>query len=378
MKTFDLIQAAKAVGGTVKGENVEVSGVFTDSRNPVPGGLFTALTGERFDGHEFVRSLEEGETAAVMIGKQLETSLPAVIVKDTGKALCDLAAWHRARFDIPVIALTGSVGKTTTKEMIAVVLSRIFNTLKTEGNLNNNIGMPLTLLRLDDDIQAAVIEMGMNHAGELSLLTSICRPTAALITNVGVNHIENLGSRENILKAKLEILEGLEKGSRVFLNADNDLLGALDLPDFEVIRYGLESDAEFTARDVKTDPLGSSFVLCAHGEKSPVRLNSPGIHNVSNALAAAAEKTSSWRFDGCCPYVTLEPCVMCAGALVQCRVERIVFGAKDPKGGGCRSLYEIPQDPRLSHRCSVTGGVLARECAEILRNFFEAKRKGTD
>ncbi len=288
MKTFDLIQAAKAVGGTVKGENVEVSGVFTDSRNPVPGGLFTALTGERFDGHEFVRSLEEGETAAVMIGKQLETSLPAVIVKDTGKALCDLAAWHRARFDIPVIALTGSVGKTTTKEMIAVVLSRIFNTLKTEGNLNNNIGMPLTLLRLDDDIQAAVIEMGMNHAGELSLLTSICRPTAALITNVGVNHIENLGSRENILKAKLEILEGLEKGSRVFLNADNDLLGALDLPDFEVIRYGLESDAEFTARDVKTDPLGSSFVLCAHGEKSPVRLNSPGIHNVSNALAAAA------------------------------------------------------------------------------------------
>lgn len=288
MKAFDLEQAAKAVGGTVKGKNVKVSGVFTDTRKPVPGGLFIALTGERFDGHAFVPSLEEGETAAVLIGKQIVTSLPAVIVSDTGKALCRLAAWHRARFDIPVIALTGSVGKTTTKEMIAVVLSRTFNTLKTEGNLNNNIGMPLTLLRLDDDVQAAVIEMGMNHAGELSLLTSICRPTAALITNVGVNHIENLGSRENILKAKLEILEGLEKGSKVFLNADNDMLGKLELPDFEVIRYGLDGDEEFTARDVRADPEGSSFILVAHGEEAPVRLNSPGIHNVSNALAAAA------------------------------------------------------------------------------------------
>lgn len=266
-----------------------VSGVFTDSRRPVPGGLFVALVGDRFDGHEFVVSLEEGGTAAVLIGRELDTALPSVIVSDTGKALCDLAAWHRARFDIPVIALTGSVGKTTTKEMIAVVLSRIFKTLKTEGNLNNHIGMPLTLLRLDDDIQAAVIEMGMNHAGELSRLTSVCRPTEALITNVGVNHIENLGSRENILKAKLEILEGLDRGARLYLNADNDLLAPLSFPEYEVVRFGIESKAaEVTAEDIRTDPLGCSFVLCLYGEKETVRLNTPGVHNVSNALAAAA------------------------------------------------------------------------------------------
>ena len=119
-------------------------------------------------------------------------------------------------------------------------------------------------------------------------------------------------------------------------------------------------------------------VIIGRGHNTRSLDNFPLGHAEINALAAAAEKTSSWRFDGCCLYVTLEPCVMCAGALVQCRVERIVFGAEDPKGGGCRSLYEIPQDPRLSHRCSVTGGVMARECAEILRNFFEAKRKGTD
>ncbi len=288
MKKFDLKAAAEAVGGRIMGENVLVSGVFTDTRKPVPGGLFLALAGERFDGHAFVPSLEEGDTAAVLIGRELETVLPAVIVKDTGRALCDLAAWHRARFDIPVIALTGSVGKTTTKEMIAVVLSRRGKTLKTEGNLNNNIGMPLTLLRLDDDDTAAVIEMGMNHAGELSLLTSVCRPTAALITNVGVNHIENLGSRENILKAKLEILEGLEKGSLVFLNADNDLLAPLDLPDFEVVRYGLEADAPITAREIETAADGTDFTLCVYGETARVRLNSPGVHNVCNALAAAA------------------------------------------------------------------------------------------
>ncbi|MBQ9882794.1 MAG: tRNA adenosine(34) deaminase TadA [Synergistes sp.] len=129
-------------------------------------------------------------------------------------------------------------------------------------------------------------------------------------------------------------------------------------------------------------PVGAVLVrkdaIIGRGHNTRSLDNSPLGHAEINALADAAEKTSSWRFDGCCLYVTLEPCVMCAGALVQCRVDRIVFGAKDPKGGGCKSLYEIPQDPRLSHRCCVTGGVLAHECAEILRKFFEAKRKGTD
>ncbi|MCR5336009.1 MAG: tRNA adenosine(34) deaminase TadA [Synergistes sp.] len=129
-------------------------------------------------------------------------------------------------------------------------------------------------------------------------------------------------------------------------------------------------------------PVGAVLVrkdaIIGRGHNTRSLDNSPLGHAEINALADAAEKTSSWRFDGCCLYVTLEPCVMCAGALVQCRVDRIVYGAKDPKGGGCKSLYEIPQDPRLSHRCCVTGGVLAHECAEILRKFFEAKRKGTD
>ncbi|MBR1811500.1 MAG: UDP-N-acetylmuramoyl-tripeptide--D-alanyl-D-alanine ligase [Clostridia bacterium] len=288
MKKFDLNEAAAAVGG-VADQNATVSGVFTDSRKPLNHGLFVALTGDRFNGHDFIPSLEKSGIAAVLVEKDISTTLPKLLVKDTRLALGALARYHRARFDIPVVGLTGSVGKTTTKEMIHCVLSAKFNTLKTEGNLNNDIGMPLTLLRLDPCHTAAVIEMGMNHAGEISGLTAICRPTVAVITNIGMNHIENLGSQENIFRAKLEILEGLQPGAPLILNGDDKYLGAYKNENYNIIRYGMGDDTfDFTATDVVSDAAGCSFVLRHGDERANVRLHVPGAHNVSNALAAAA------------------------------------------------------------------------------------------
>lgn len=288
MERFSLDEAARAVGGTVNGE-AQVSGVFTDSRKPVDKGLFVALTGERFDGHDFIRSLENSGISAVLVERDVPTVLPKIRVKDTRLALLALAHYHREKFDIPVVGLTGSVGKTTTKEMIYHVLSSTYRTLKTEGNLNNDIGMPLTLLRLEQSHEAAVIEMGMNHAGEIARLTAVCRPTIGVITKIGVNHIENLGSRENILRAKLEIIEGMPEGAPLVVNGDDDLLGALELPDRPLIRFGITSqNNDITAQNIVQGQETCRFTLCKGSRTADVFLPCAGLHNVYNALCAAA------------------------------------------------------------------------------------------
>lgn len=288
MDKLSLNEAANAVGGTADKE-ASVTGVFTDSRKPIENGLFIALTGDRFDGHDFIKSLENSGVSAVLIEKDVPTSLPKILVKDTRTALQALAFYLRSKFNIPVVGLTGSVGKTTTKEMIWYVLSSKYNTLKTEGNLNNDIGLPLTLLRLDSSHEAAVIEMGMNHFGEISRLTSICRPTSAVITNIGLNHIENLGSKENIFKAKLEVLEGMEKGSNLFVNGDDEFLGSYENPDYNIVRFGIESDKnDITAYDIITGSENVSFSVMFRGEAVSAVLPCAGIHNVYNALAAIA------------------------------------------------------------------------------------------
>lgn len=288
MDKLSLNEAARAVGGTAD-KNTDVTGVFTDSRKPLENGLFIALTGDRFDGHDYVKSLENSGASAVLVEKDVSTSLPKILVKDTRSALGALAFHQRSKTQIPVIGLTGSVGKTTTKEMIWYVLSSKYNTLKTEGNLNNDIGMPLTLLRLDSSYEAAVIEMGMNHSGELSRLTHICRPTASVITNIGMNHIENLGSQENIFKAKLEITEGMRKDSYLFVNGDDRYLGVYENPNFKIIRFGINSDKnDVMAYDINSESESVAFFVRYGDESVPVYLPCAGIHNVYNALCAIA------------------------------------------------------------------------------------------
>lgn len=284
-----LLECANAVGGKCIG-SATIESVFTDSRTPQPRGLFIALKGSNFDGHDFIPELEASSAAAaVVVSCDIETSLPKIVVENTHTALLMLAAHYRQKFNIPVVGLTGSVGKTTTKEMVNCVVSSGFNTLKTQGNLNNNIGMPLTLLKLDDSYEAAVIEMGMNHKGEISALSRALCPTIGLVTNVGVAHIENLGSRENILAAKLEILDGMKKGSPLILNGDNDMLLTFDSEDYRIIRFGIANrDVDIYAYDIDSTAEQVSFKARAFGEEISVSVPAAGTHNIYNALSAIA------------------------------------------------------------------------------------------
>ena len=200
---------SRAVDGQLAADgNIIIRSVSTDSRSLEPGCLFVAIRGERFDGHSYIREAVDKGAVLVMAEKSasIPDGVPAVLVEDTVEALGKLAEYHRSRFNIPVIAVTGSVGKTSTKEMIAATLSEKFKVHKTRGNFNNEIGLPLSVLELDNSHQAAVFEMGMRGFGEIDYLSRIVRPDIAVITNIGISHIERLGSRQNILKAKLEII----------------------------------------------------------------------------------------------------------------------------------------------------------------------------
>ncbi len=286
MEVLTTREIAMAVGGTVN-EEKQVNNVCIDSRKVQMGCLFIAIKGENFDGHDFINLAVQNGAHAVMSHKNIECDVPVIMVGDTSKALLNLAGYYRSRFDIPVVALTGSVGKTTTKEMISEVMCVKYKTLKTQGNLNNEIGLPMTLFGLDRSYSAAVIEMGMNHSGEISRLAKATRPTVGVITNVGVSHIENLGSRENILKAKLEMLDGIQWGSKIILNGDNDLLSKVENNSYNIQFFGIENpNNTVSATDIKMLDESTRFTVLYSGEKQSVNLPALGIHNVYNALAA--------------------------------------------------------------------------------------------
>ena len=234
MEKIYVKEILEAVGGRLLGsidaENTFVVNVQTDSRAAQAGDLFVALVGEKLDAHRFVEGAMAAGAEGCLVSAAPQT-IPegkfCVLVQDTTKAMGDLAAYYRRKLGIPVVAITGSVGKTTTKDMVASVLSERFRTLKTDGNFNNHIGVPLTIFRINADDEAAVVEMGMNHLGEIDYLVRIAQPDVAVITNVGDAHIGNLGCRENILRAKCEIFHGLKKGGTAVLNGDDALLTTL-------------------------------------------------------------------------------------------------------------------------------------------------------
>lgn len=282
-------EIAKALNSNVNSDNL-ITRISIDSRDVDANTLFFAIKGDRFDGHDFIKDVAEKGVGAVVSHKAVECEAPLILVDDTKKAFLQLASWYRCGFkDLLVIGLTGSVGKTTTKEMTACVMSQKTKTLKTEGNLNNEIGMPKTVFRLDDTYGCAVIEMGMDNAGQISSLSSSCKPDCAIITNVGVSHIENLGSREGILKAKLEILDGMKKGSPVFLNGDNDMLSTVKNDDFKLIFFGIENkNCDVIAEDIKETGLATEFVAVKGDIRQKITIPTVGIHNVYDALSAFA------------------------------------------------------------------------------------------
>lgn len=289
MKAFTLQEAAAALGLPQMQAQATLADVCTDTRKIQPGSLFVCLRGERFDGHSFASQAAQLGAAALLVDHPVDADVPQLVVTDTGKALLQLAGWYRRRFRLPVVGLTGSVGKTTTKEFIALVLGAKYNTLKTHGNLNNEIGVPQMLFRLEDSHTAAVIEMGMNHFGEISRLTRAVAPTVGLITNIGVSHIENLGSRAGILQAKLEILEGMAPDAPLIVNIDNDMLRTVKLGDRPLLTFAIDDQsADFTATDIAEQRSTSTFTVHHSTFTQPVTIPTVGIHNVYNALAAMA------------------------------------------------------------------------------------------
>ena len=297
MEAITLAQLLEAVHGTLLGdfrdENVIVQRVDTDSRTIHSGSLFIPLVGERFDGHAYINAALEGGALGCLTARERESYRPDrfyIKVASTQRALRDLAAWYKARFPIPFIAVTGSVGKTTTKDMIAAVLSTRYRVLKTEGNYNNNIGLPLTLLRLDRSCEICVLEMGMDRPGEIDYLGEIVQPDVGVITNIGDAHIERLGSRENIFRAKCELLPHIRPGGLVVLNGDDPMLASLrGRTPVPAVFCGREEGLEYRARRLEGD--GDSRILCQMTTPRmdrQVEIPALGEHMIYPALIAAA------------------------------------------------------------------------------------------
>ena len=287
-----LSEAALATRGQLIGADVEFCCVGTDSRAIKKGQLFVALKGENFDGHEYAaQSLEQG-ASAVLVSKVSNVS-PAVVVEDTRLALGDLASHWRAKFDMPVVAITGSNGKTTVKEMLAAILKVATaddaSVLATQGNLNNDIGLPMTMLNLGKQHRYAVLEMGMNHTGELSYLSNLAKPNVALVNNAGTAHIGELGSLEAIANAKGEIFEGLADGGTAIINADDVFANLWKnlASKHQQVTFGLKAKADVTAK-YELHAASSDLELIAPNGTVKFTLLAPGLHNVSNALAAAS------------------------------------------------------------------------------------------
>lgn len=291
---LDLVSTAQALGARRVGGNAEFMRVTTDSRDIRPGDLFVGIRGERFDGQAFAsQALAAGAVAAMVSddSRHVGTGARLLVVADTRIALGQLAAYWRARFAMPLIAITGSNGKTTVKEMLAAILRQSAGesgVLATAGNFNNDIGMPLTLLQLRAQHRYAVVEMGMNHLGEIAYLSRLAKPTAALINNAGTAHIGELGSIQAIARSKGEIFEGLDIGGAAIINSDDEfadfwrgLAGSR-----RVVDFGLDRKAAVSAR-YELAEAGSLVTIVTPESQFVATLNVPGLHNVQNALAAA-------------------------------------------------------------------------------------------
>lgn len=294
MKNMTLSNIAKACNGTLYCSDLthrEVQGVVIDSRLVKEDYLFIASKGERVDGHNFIEAaVRQGAMAVVCEKAPIDISIPYILVNDSLQALKEIAEWYRMQLDIPVIGITGSVGKTSTKEFVSSVLSQKYRVHKTEGNYNNEIGLPLTILKIREDHEIAVLEMGISDFGEMHRLSKIAKPDYCLITNIGQCHLENLGSRQGVLKAKSEIFDYMNENGLAILNGDDDMLSTVhEVKGKSPLRYGFNSELDVWADNVKSFGLnGSTCDIHIKDEVFHVNVPMPGRHMVLNTLAAAA------------------------------------------------------------------------------------------
>ena len=291
MVPFTVKQTLAACGGKYFGDASAlshfVSGVTIDSRKVGPGFLFIPIRGERFDGHDFIQCVWDAGAVCCLSEKSLDTKKPYILVPSTIDAFQAIASFYRSLFPIPIVGISGSVGKTTTKELIASVLSQKFNVLKNEGNLNNQTGVPQTVFRLEECHQAAIIEMGMNHFGEIRNLSKIVRPKICVLTNIGEAHLEYLGSKEGILQAKSEMFEYMDLNGTIVVNGDDPLLSTITTHYPNVITYGFGNENHVQAKNcIDLGLSGAHFTASFDGKDTPIFMPSPGNHMILNSLAA--------------------------------------------------------------------------------------------
>ena len=273
-----------------------VKNISTDTRTVSAGSLFLALQGERFDAHDFAAQAADKDAVAIVVSRpQPDVSLPQILVADTRIALGQIAAWVRNQLDLQIVAITGSCGKTTVKEMCAAILRQSAPVLATQGNLNNEIGVPQTLLRLTPDERYAVVELGANHPGEIAWTTSLVKPDVAVINNVAAAHLAGFGSLRGVAVAKTEIFSGLSETGTAIINADSEFYDWWrEILSVRTLSFGVENPkADFRAENIEQNEAGiASFMLICPLGRIAIQLPVPGLHNVSNALAAAAVTTS--------------------------------------------------------------------------------------
>lgn len=300
MEKLSLKEIARYIKGELLNldDDIFISGISTDSRKIKDGDLFVALKGKNFDGNDYVKECLKKGAAAAVVTKRIEGKEPMILVTDGLSALKEIAKLYKSRFNIPVIAVTGSTGKTSTKEIISSVLQQKFKVHKTYKNFNNEIGLPLTIFELESFHDISILEMGMNNPGEIQRLAEIGRPDVGVITNIGTAHIENLGSRENILKAKLEITSFFNEENLLVVNGDDEYLSTVKNTIYKVKSISVKGNGDYNAYDIRNfGEDGIEFKCIYRGEENQFKISVPGLHNVYNALAAIAIAD---RFDLSC------------------------------------------------------------------------------
>ncbi|PHS25593.1 MAG: UDP-N-acetylmuramoyl-tripeptide--D-alanyl-D-alanine ligase [Methylophaga sp.] len=283
-----LAELATLLGCKVPTNDVVVMGTAIDSRKIAVNSLFVALKGDSVDGHDYIASARQAGACAALVSSQQNDVLPQLVVADVVKAFAQIACYWRQQYSAKVVAITGSNGKTTVKEMVAAITKQCGTVIATQGNLNNELGVPLTLTRLNDAVDYAVIEMGANHAGEIAGLVAMAVADVALINNIGAAHIEGFGSINGVAKAKAEIYAGLTQHAIAVVNNDMSFVDSwqAELAGKQIISFALENDADITAQNLQLDPDASHFMVKLDDEFHHINLPLPGLHNVANALAA--------------------------------------------------------------------------------------------
>lgn len=357
MKKFTLGEIAESCGGKFVGnesdKNIAITSVERDSRQIKDGSLFLAIKGERVDGHDYIeKCFASGAVCAVCEKTPVNATKPYILVDSTLDAVKKIAKAYRQKFDIPVVGVSGSVGKTSTKEMLYAVLSQKYKTHKTQGNLNNELGVPLTLLSMHEDTQAAVIEMGISDFGEMTRLSEMVQPTICVLTIIGCCHLENLGDRDGVLKAKTEMFKNAAENAEYILNGDDDkLYSVTEVNGKKPIYFGFASDNDYYAEDIENNGEGGiSCTLCFDNTRLNVTIPAIGSYMVSNALAAVA-----------------------AGRLLGLSDEQLINGVESYKTVGSRANVINTGKIRIIDDCYNANPTSVKASLDTLVNFSGRK-----